>query len=121
MIKHLIPLAVILAVALAMPGAQDPLQTRPLPPDPPAATAPTPPTAPTAPAAPADPLAEAPRISAADARKALDAGKAVLVDVRSLDAWQDEHAKGAVNIPVNELYARTGELPKDKQVIAYCT
>jgi hypothetical protein len=104
MIKHLIPLAVI----LAMPGAPAALQ------------APPPAAAPQA-AAPADPLAEAPRISAADAKKALDAGKAVLVDVRSLDAWQDEHAKGVVSIPVNEIYARMSELPKDKQVIAYCT
>jgi 3-mercaptopyruvate sulfurtransferase SseA len=93
-----------------MPGAQAPIQTRP---DPPAA--------PAAPATPADPLAEAPRISAADAKKVLDAGQAVLVDVRSLDSWQEEHAKGAVSIPVNEIYARLGELPKDKQVIAYCT
>ena len=107
MIRYLVPLAVI----LAMPGAQAPIQT-PTP-------APAPPAAPVA--APADPLAEAPRISAADAKKALDAGKAVLVDVRSLDAWQDEHAKGAVSIPVNEIYARMSELPKDKQVIAYCT
>jgi 3-mercaptopyruvate sulfurtransferase SseA len=97
-----------------MPGApQAPLQV-PTP-------APTAPAASAAPAAQADPLAEAPRISAADAKKALDAGLAVLVDVRSLDAWQDEHAKGAVSIPVNEIYARLGELPKDKQVIAYCT
>jgi 3-mercaptopyruvate sulfurtransferase SseA len=107
MIRYLVPLAVI----LAMPGAQAPLQTPQSPPAAPAAPI----------AAPADPLAEAPRISAADAKKALDAGQAVLVDVRSLDAWQDEHAKGAVSIPVNEIYARLGELPKDKQVIAYCT
>lgn len=109
MIKLLAPLAVI----LAMSGAQAPVPMRP---DPPAA-----PAAPATPAAPADPLAEAPRISAADAKKALDAGQAVLVDVRGLDAWQDEHAKGAVSIPVNEIYARLGELPKDKQIIAYCT
>lgn len=107
MIQYLVPLAVI----LAMPGT--PAAAQPQPTAPPPAAAPT--------AAPADPLAEAPRISAADAKKALDAGKAVLVDVRSLDSWQEEHAKGAVSIPVNELYARLGELPKDKQVIAYCT
>jgi 3-mercaptopyruvate sulfurtransferase SseA len=102
MIRYFVPLAVI----LAMPGAQAPIQ---------------PPPAPAAATTPADPLAEAPRISAADAKKALDAGQAVLVDVRSLDSWQDEHAKGAVSIPVNEIYARMSELPKDKQVIAYCT
>jgi hypothetical protein len=111
MMKHLIPLAVI----LAMPGAHaaDAVHA--------AIQAREAPAAGVKPAQPADPLAEAPRISAADAKKALDAGKAVLLDVRSLDAWQEEHAKGALSIPVNELYARTGELPKDKQIIAYCT
>jgi rhodanese-related sulfurtransferase len=107
MMNYLVPLAVI----LAMPGAQATVQPRPE--APPAQPAPM--------VQPVDPLAEAPRISAADAKTALDAGKAVLVDVRSLDAWQQEHAKGAVSIPVDELYARVGELPKDKQVIAYCT
>jgi 3-mercaptopyruvate sulfurtransferase SseA len=109
MLKHLIPLAVI----LAMPGADARLQTKP-------AETPAPPAA-AQPAPPADPLAAVPRISAADAKKALDSGKAVLVDVRALGAYQAEHAKGSKNIPVDELYARTGELPKDKQIIAYCT
>ena len=111
MLKHLVPLAVI----LAMPGAQATLQ--PQKPEPAPAAAP----AAARMAAPADPLAEAPRISPADAKKALDSGTAILVDVRGAGEWQAEHAKGAISIPVNELYARTGELPKDKQVIAYCT
>jgi 3-mercaptopyruvate sulfurtransferase SseA len=110
MIKYLVPLAVI----LAMPGAQ--AQVQPRPEATPDQSAPV-----VQPAAPADPLAEAPRISAVDAKKALDAGKAILVDVRSLDSWQEEHAKGAISIPVNEITARFGELPKDKQIIAYCT
>lgn len=110
MIKYLIPLAVI----LAMPGTQAPIQPHP-------EAAPDQPAPVVQPAAPADPLAEAPRVSAVDAKKALDAGKAVLVDVRSLDSWQEEHAKGAVSIPVNEINDRFGELPKDKQIIAYCT
>ena len=111
MMNYLVPLAVI----LAMPGSQGgTIQPRPeTPPDAPAPVV--------QPAPPVDPLAEAPRISAADAKKALDSGKAVLVDVRSIDAWEQEHAKGALSIPVNELYARVGELPKDKQIIAYCT
>jgi 3-mercaptopyruvate sulfurtransferase SseA len=112
MLKHLVPLAVM----LAMPGAQ--AQLHPQTPDPAATPAPA---AVSAAAAPVDPLAEAPRISAADAKKALDAGKAILIDVRGADAWQAEHAKGAISIPVNEFYTRIGELPKDKQVIAYCT
>jgi predicted sulfurtransferase len=72
-------------------------------------------------APPADPLAAAPRISAAEAKKAVDAGKAVLVDVRSAMVYQQEHAKGAISIPTYEIAARMSELPKDKQIITYCT
>ena len=72
-------------------------------------------------APPADTIATAPRISAADAKKAVDAGKAVLVDVRSAQNYQQEHAKGALSVPTNEIATRMSELPKDKQIITYCT
>lgn len=107
MLKQLVPLAVILAAGVAVGS---PLQTRPAAPQ-----------AQARPAAPADPLAAAPRITVAEAKKAVDAGKALLVDVRSAQAFQMEHAKGAVNIPVSEVSTRAGELPRDKQLITYCT
>jgi len=109
MLKHLFPLAVLLAVPLAgaaMGDAQAPQAT---------------PAQPATQAAPADPAAEAPRISVADAKKALDAGKAILVDVRSAMSYQQEHPKGAISMPTHEIAARMSELPKDKQIIAYCT
>src|SRR5688500_3882340 len=107
MLKHLFPLAVLLAVfpMTAMGGTQ----TKPGPQTPPAAQA------------PANPVAEAPRISVADAKKAIDSGKAVLVDVRSAAAYQQEHPKGAISLPTPEIAARMSELPKDKQIITYCT
>jgi 3-mercaptopyruvate sulfurtransferase SseA len=108
MLKHIAPLAVLLAANVAMGGAaQNPPPAKP--------------TAQVQPAAPADPLAAAPRISVAEAKKALDSGKAVLVDVRAAQAFQMEHAKGAVNIPLDEVASRAGELPRDKQIITYCT
>jgi predicted sulfurtransferase len=67
------------------------------------------------------PHPEAPRISVADAKKAIDAGKAILVDVRSAMNYQQEHAKGAISLPTDEVAARMSELPKDKQIITYCT
>ena len=100
MLKHLFSLTVLLTACLAIPvmgGAQ------------------------TKPGPPADPAAEAPRISVADAKKALDAGKAVLVDVRSAMSYEQEHAKGAISLPTHEIAARMSELPKDKQIITYCT
>lgn len=72
-------------------------------------------------AQPLESVATAPRISVADARKALDAGKAVLVDVRSAESYQQEHAKGAISVPTHEIAAKMSELPKDKQIITYCT
>lgn len=71
--------------------------------------------------APADPLAAAPRVTGEEARKALAKGEAVLVDVRSKEAYETGHAKGAVSLPLSDLSARMGELPKDKLVITYCT
>jgi len=68
-----------------------------------------------------DPLAAARRISAADARKAVEKGEAVLVDVRGKESYDAEHAKGAILLPLAELPSRAGELPKDKLVITYCT
>ncbi len=70
---------------------------------------------------PADPLAAARRISAEEARQALAKGEAVLVDVRAKESYDQEHAKGALLIPVSEIAGRAGELPKDKLVITYCT
>ena len=111
MLKHLFPLAVLLAAAsIAIPAAVGGTQPKP-----------GPPAQPPAQAAPADPAAEAPRISVADAKKALDAGKAILVDVRAADSFKQEHAKGAISLPTHEIAARMSELPKDKQIITYCT
>lgn len=64
---------------------------------------------------------EVPRISAEEARRKAEKGEAVLLDVRSKNAYDASHAEGAVSIPLGELEARLGELPKDKLVAAYCT
>ena len=69
----------------------------------------------------ADPLAAARRITAAEAREALTKGEAVLVDVRSKEAYDAEHAQGAILIPVYQIAERAAELPKDKLIITYCT
>jgi 3-mercaptopyruvate sulfurtransferase SseA len=61
------------------------------------------------------------RIPAAEARQALAQGKAVLVDVRSKEAYEASHAQGALSIPLADLGSRAGELPKDKLIVTYCT
>jgi 3-mercaptopyruvate sulfurtransferase SseA len=72
------------------------------------------------PAVPAT-AAEAPRMEAAEVRRLVERGEAVLVDVRSREAWDSGHAEGALHIPLTELGARLKELPKDKLIAAYCT
>lgn len=47
-------------------------------------------------------------------------GNVLLIDVRSKEGYQKEHVPGAVNIPEEELEARLGEIPKDKEIIVYC-
>ena len=47
-------------------------------------------------------------------------GEAVLVDVRPAEEYAAGHIDGARSIPITELERRLGELPEDREVIAYC-
>ncbi len=60
-----------------------------------------------------------PQLDAPDAAR-LVAGGALLLDVREPDEWQAGHAPGAVHIPLGELGARAGELPRDTRIVAVC-
>jgi hypothetical protein len=60
------------------------------------------------------------RIDPARAWEMLEAGEAVLVDVRVAGSYAQEHAAGAISMPIAEVQARAGELPADKLVIFYC-
>ncbi len=61
-----------------------------------------------------------PRISLDQARKKMDAGAAIMVDVRSNASYTEMHIKGAINIPETDTAARLAEFPKDKEIILYC-
>ena len=59
-------------------------------------------------------------VTGSDARRLVEAG-ARLVDVRTTEEFAAGHIPGAVNIPVQELDRRIGELePKDAPVVVYC-
>jgi rhodanese-related sulfurtransferase len=47
-------------------------------------------------------------------------GLVTVLDVRPPEEFAAGHVPGAVNIPIRELEKRLGELPKRKEVIAYC-
>ncbi len=67
--------------------------------------------------------ADVPRVPVEQAKIALDSGTAIFVDVRSLDAYQAQHIKGAISIPLAEIEANpTGmKLDKNQWIITYCT
>ena|SRR5690242_16185353 len=48
-------------------------------------------------------------------------GKAVVIDVRSQDAYDAGHIPGAKLIPAAEILNHLNELPKDKLIITYCS
>jgi rhodanese-related sulfurtransferase/predicted transcriptional regulator len=47
-------------------------------------------------------------------------GLVVVLDVRPSEEFSAGHLPGAINIPIHELEKRLRELPKRKEVIAYC-
>lgn len=51
---------------------------------------------------------------------ALKAEGAVLLDVRSVAEYAVGHAPDTLNIPLHELGARLGELPRDRPVVVCC-
>lgn len=63
------------------------------------------------------------RISAEKAKAMVDRGEAVIVDVvaSSVYPMMHEAISGAIRIAPEDLPDRTGELPRDKTILTYCT
>jgi hydroxyacylglutathione hydrolase len=61
------------------------------------------------------------RITPAEARNMVAQGKAIVVDVRGEESYKAGHVKGARWINLNDIGSRTGELPRDKMIITYCS
>lgn len=47
-------------------------------------------------------------------------GEVTVLDVRPREEYRAGHIPGALSIPVAELRARLGELPKERAIVAYC-
>jgi len=75
--------------------------------------------APSAPAAPAPAAKSAARVDGPTA-KALVAGGALLLDVRTAEEFAGGHIDGARNAPVDSLAGALATLPKDKPIVVYC-
>jgi rhodanese-related sulfurtransferase/DNA-binding MarR family transcriptional regulator len=46
--------------------------------------------------------------------------KAIVIDVRPADEYRTAHIAGALPIPLEQLKLRLSELPRNKEVVAYC-
>ena len=69
--------------------------------------------------------AEHTKDSPADVQKAVQAKKAVLLDVREQSEWDEGHLKGAKLLPLSKLKKGdpkniTKDLPKDKVIYCHC-
>lgn len=60
------------------------------------------------------------KIKTPDMLALVEEGKAILVDIRFREEFEVWHMNFAINIPLNELPKRLGELPKDKLIITAC-
>jgi len=61
-----------------------------------------------------------PLMTAAEAATRYSGETGVILDVRNVGEYEKGHAKGSVNIPVDELRIRLGELRKDKEIFVHC-
>ena len=61
------------------------------------------------------------RITIDEMESLVKEGKAVVIDVRSQDAYDAGHIPGAKLIPAAEILNHLNELPKDKLIITYCS
>jgi rhodanese-related sulfurtransferase len=52
--------------------------------------------------------------------KLLRSDDVTVIDVRPAEEYEAGHIPGAISIPVSELKRRMGELPKRREVVAYC-
>jgi len=67
------------------------------------------------------PYPDVKRTSVQEAKDKAEKGQALLVDVRARDFFDQLHVTGALALPEEEVDARLQELPRDKEIILYCT
>jgi len=67
--------------------------------------------------------AAVPRATVEETKAALESGAAIIVDVRSAEAYEASHIPGAINIPLGEFETNPTDLKLDKEqwIITYCT
>lgn len=79
----------------------------------------TPPAAPAA--APQGDKSEVPRIAAEDLRVKTRDNAVVVIDVRDAASYASGHIPGALNIPMASVESNLDRIPKDREIVTYCT
>jgi rhodanese-related sulfurtransferase/DNA-binding HxlR family transcriptional regulator len=59
-------------------------------------------------------------VSTDELLRRIESGDAVVLDVRPAPEYAGGHLPGALHIPLDELAGRLAELPRDREVVAYC-
>lgn len=59
-------------------------------------------------------------VSRRELKKRMAAGTVTVLDVRPAEEFALAHVSGAINIPTAELKRRLSELPRSKEIVAYC-
>lgn len=67
-----------------------------------------------------DPREPFTRISAEEGKEMMDRDDVVVIDVREPHEYNAGHVPNAKLIPVNTVYARREELPRDKDIVFVC-
>jgi 3-mercaptopyruvate sulfurtransferase SseA len=61
------------------------------------------------------------RITAEELHKLWEKNDVLIIDTRSESAYKDEHIKGSISVPSNDVGNKIDELPRNKMIVAYCT
>jgi 3-mercaptopyruvate sulfurtransferase SseA len=61
------------------------------------------------------------RITTDELEAMMKNGEVFVADVRNQASYDQGHIQGAKHIPVGEVANRTGEFPRDKLIVTYCS
>ena len=61
------------------------------------------------------------RMGPAELQALVEGGNVVIYDTRSKMSYEQEHIRGSLSMPHEEVAARAAEFPRDKTLVFYCT
>ncbi len=59
-------------------------------------------------------------ITVEQGKKMIDGGEVFILDVRTVEEYNDGHVNGSVLIPLADLEKRLNEIPRDRKILVYC-